>query len=393
MTGVVRPIAAGWVVAGDRVPGPDVDEFAEPDQVVAALAAPGAADTDSLLAVQHPHRTPAALAGHRSVADVLPDAKAMLDRLRSADYRPVRDVLAPYLVSGPDGTAVGLLCLVDPAVVDAEGKARIRHSEDVYPRVVADRVAVQAGLGCVTSAALLVPVTGGAELTEVVDTAIDRLGTPAVTNVDSAGRTHQLWLLGPGVDQDTLVELAGRHPLLVADGNHRVAAAAAGDPPGLLALVTAGPDVRVGAIHRTLVGTGYDLAGLVAAWRQLDLTVVDPASDARPRPGTVLVRGADRNVLVELPPPDPDEPLPRIDHAVVEHLLVGKALGIDPAGPHVRPLPPGAPAPAGADAVLELAPVPYADVLAVHGQGRRMPRKSTYFTPKPRSGLLLAGLR
>jgi uncharacterized protein (DUF1015 family) len=28
----------------------------------------------------------------------------------------------------------------------------------------------------------------------------------------------------------------------------------------------------------------------------------------------------------------------------------------------------------------------------VHAQGRRMPRKSTYFTPKPRSGLLLADL-
>jgi len=37
-------------------------------------------------------------------------------------------------------------------------------------------------------------------------------------------------------------------------------------------------------------------------------------------------------------------------------------------------------------------PVPFADVLAVHRQGRRMPRKSTYFTPKPRSGLLLADL-
>jgi uncharacterized protein (DUF1015 family) len=43
--------------------------------------------------------------------------------------------------------------------------------------------------------------------------------------------------------------------------------------------------------------------------------------------------------------------------------------------------------------VLQLAPVPFADVLAVHRQGRRMPRKSTYFTPKPRSGLLLADLR
>lgn len=39
-----------------------------------------------------------------------------------------------------------------------------------------------------------------------------------------------------------------------------------------------------------------------------------------------------------------------------------------------------------------LAPVPYAEVLAVHAAGSRMPRKATYFTPKPRSGLLLAEL-
>jgi uncharacterized protein (DUF1015 family) len=36
--------------------------------------------------------------------------------------------------------------------------------------------------------------------------------------------------------------------------------------------------------------------------------------------------------------------------------------------------------------------VPLADVLAVHRAGLRMPRKSTFFTPKPRSGLLLAEL-
>jgi len=41
-----------------------------------------------------------------------------------------------------------------------------------------------------------------------------------------------------------------------------------------------------------------------------------------------------------------------------------------------------------AEAVLLIAPVPLNEVLA----GVKMPRKSTYFTPKPRSGLLLADL-
>jgi hypothetical protein len=374
------------------VPGPDVDEFAETDQVIAALANPAAAG-DTLLAVQHPNHTPAALANGLSVEDALPEARRMLDRVRRTAYREVTDVVAPYLATGPDGTALGMLCLVDPAAMDADGLARIRQAEQVYPDVVAERAAVLTGLGCATSAAMLVPVTGGADLTEALRKVIDRRPEPEVSLTDSAGRRHQLWLLGPCTEQDDLIALAARHPLLVADGNHRVAASAAARSP-LLALVTGGPALEVGPIHRMLVGTGLGADELAARWRGIGLAVrdADPPVVAPDRPGTVVVLAGDRALLVRLPEPAPGEPLPRVDHGVVEHLLIGTALGIDPAGPLVRALPAETAPVAGADAVLLLAPVPYADVLAVHDQGRRMPRKSTYFTPKPRSGLLLADL-
>jgi hypothetical protein len=110
------------------------------------------------------------------------------------------------------------------------------------------------------------------------------------------------------------------------------------------------------------------------------------------QPGSVVARAWDGDVLVALPAPGPAEPLPRIDHALVERLLIADALGIDPEGPQMRALPAGHPAGPDVDVVLELAAVPFADVVSVREQGRRMPRKSTYFTPKPRSGLLLADL-
>jgi len=78
---------------------------------------------------------------------------------------------------------------------------------------------------------------------------------------------------------------------------------------------------------------------------------------------------------------------------VVEEVLLAAALHLDPEGPNVQPLAAGRTPPPNTDAILELAPVPLATVLAEHAAGRRMPRKSTYFTPKPRSGLLLADLR
>src|SRR5947199_7236914 len=119
MTRWVHAIRHGWVVL-DRVPGPDVDEFADAAEVVGALAQSPCGDT--LLAVQHPHRTPAALAGRLSLADALPAARRALDRLRASAYRPVADVVAPYRVDGPDGQAVGVLCLVDSAAVDPRGR-------------------------------------------------------------------------------------------------------------------------------------------------------------------------------------------------------------------------------------------------------------------------------
>ncbi|MEV0675818.1 DUF1015 family protein [Actinosynnema sp. NPDC050436] len=379
MTVRVRAVRGGWVVR-DRVPGPDVDEFAEPERVVAALAA---ARGETLLAVQHPHRTPSALAAGLRLLDALPQARSTLAHLRRTAYRQVSDVVAPYRVDGPDGTAYGLLCLADPSAVG--------HTEEVYPDVVAERAGVLAGLGCVTSAALLVPVPGdgqrGAEVvperSELTRLVAEVDSAPAVSVVDPGGRRHWLWLVGPGHHQDALLAAAGAHPLMVADGNHRVAAAAAAGLTGLLALVTAGPDLRVGPIHRALVGTGLGLDDLAAAWRGigLDVTATDPST--RPSPGVVVAVAGARALRVGLPPSG-------LDHAVVESHLLEKALGLDPESPHVRPVTNGVPL--DVEALLLIAPVPVADVLAVHASGGRMPRKSTYFTPKPRSGLLLADL-
>jgi hypothetical protein len=381
MTNWAWPVRRGWFVRGE-VPGPDVDEFAEADQVIAALARPGVAE-GTLLAVQHPNQTPAAL----PLAAALPAARRTLDHLRDTAYQQADDVIAAYRVTGPDGTALGVLCLIDPAAVDANGMARVRHSEQVYPEVVEERAAVLAGLGTATSAAMLLPVAEGASLTDLIRATITGIGAPTVSTTDSSGRRHDLWPIGPGDTQDVLLAAVQRHPLLVADGNHRVAAAS--HLPSLLALITAGPDLHVGAIDRTLHDTGRTLSDLVAAWHRIGLRTHDPEP---PRPGTVLVETPAGAISVDLPAPTPGEPRPRIDHGVVETLLIQTALGIDPEGPHLRPLTAGRAPARGYDAILRIAPVPFADVLRVHDQGRRMPRKSTYFTPKPRSGLFLADL-
>ncbi|MEU7481196.1 DUF1015 family protein [Lentzea sp. NPDC042327] len=360
----VRPVRRGWVVR-DRVPGPDVDEFAEPGQVIGALAR---APHGTLLAVQHPHRTPRALAAGTGLLEALPAARAELAALIRRAYREVTDVVAPYRVDGPDGTACGLLCLVDP---DA-----IAHTEDVYPGVVAERAEVLATLGIATSAAMLVPMTPHDGLTDLVHGMTE---DPAVSLVDSGGRRHWVWLVGPGERQDAFLAAAGAHRLLVADGNHRVAAAREAGLAGLLALVTSGPGLRVGPFHRAVVGTGLGTADLVAAWERVGLRVGELPFVTDPEPGVVVVRTPDTVLRVELPAGR------GVDHAVVESVLLHEALDLDPESPCVKAV---VDPRVEAEAVLLIAPVPLPAVLA----GAKMPRKSTYFTPKPRSGLLLADL-
>ena len=80
---------------------------------------------------------------------------------------------------------------------------------------------------------LLLQTGRGDELHAALAAAIDAAGAPAATDVDQAGRTHAIWLLGPGAEQDALTALAGGGELVVADGNHRSLAAQTGGLPPL----------------------------------------------------------------------------------------------------------------------------------------------------------------
>ncbi|MGH3624039.1 MAG: DUF1015 family protein [Sciscionella sp.] len=313
-----------------------MDEFAEAEQVAGALAEPGAAAT--LLAVQHPHRTPDAIASGLALPDTLPAARAALGELLGSTYREVTDVLAPYRVTGPDGTALGVLCVVDPDSVAATGARQVRQGEQVYPEVVADRATVLSGLRVATSAAMLVPISTGDSLTGALERACTELGPPELSTVDSAGRRRELWLLGQGALADGVLAAARGGPLLVADGNHRVAAARYAGLGGLLALVTAGPALRVGPIHRALVGVALSADELATVWRGLGLDVVDGTPAVQPEhPGWVTAVVGEHALRVRLPEPEPGEPLPRIDHDVVERFLVGEALGVDQDSAALRP--------------------------------------------------------
>jgi len=264
--------------------------------------------------------------------------------------------------------------------------------------------------------------------TKLVNTVADG-GQPLAEAVTSDGLRHRLWALtGPAELAAIAADLAPR-TALIADGHHRYAAylelqrqsrqRGAGPGPwdgGLALLVdsTAYPP-RVGAIHRVVDGlvpeTAARLAGGAFAVRELAGGAADvPGALAeldKACAGSVafLLAGHGRAWLLTNPDPAllrttvSDEPAglwQQLGGAVMADLLFGRLWGIQDDERSVRAFHDGGEAiraaismRAGIGTAVLCCPMSADQVYQVAALGQRVPRKSTSFGPKPRTGMVI----
>ncbi|RBY97400.1 DUF1015 domain-containing protein [Blastococcus sp. TF02-8] len=305
----------------------------------------------------------------------------------------------------------------------ADSTAVLPH-EDTFPEAVEGRRALLAATGTDLEPIILAhdPAPDVAGLA-----AAARRAQAAMDLIDADGVRHRLWRVGDPSLIAAVRDALGRTEAVIADGHHRFAAAranararhGAGGSDSVLALVTPmGPGgLRVDPIHRVVpgltleaalagaargfvtadvpVGPGSAVGGVVAtARRWLD----DPAERG------FLISDGRRLVRLTAPSPEvraavPAEAPPAwrdLDVVLAHHGLIGHlwrrpdtvdsiviAHGLEEALT--------AAAEGSGVALLLRAPSP-TDVAAVARAGARMPRKSTLFVPKPRTGLVLRPL-
>lgn len=259
-----------------------------------------------------------------------------------------------------------------------------------------------------------------ATASRLTDQAADA-GNPLARTVTGDGVTHRLWALtDPGAHAAIAADLANR-TALIADGHHRYAAyrelrdemrsAGAGPGPwdyGLAFLVDADAyPLRLGAIHRVLPRLEPSEAARLAA-SAFTVTPV-PAGLARARlaaagaAGTAfLLAGEGRYWLLAEPdqrqleaamPPWASPRWRALDASVLQELLLARLWSVKDnerdvlishdAGEAVQMA-----ADCGGTAVI-CNPMPLAAVMDIAAHGEKVPRKSTSFGPKPRTGLVL----
>jgi uncharacterized protein (DUF1015 family) len=289
---------------------------------------------------------------------------------------------------------IGALALEEP------GRGDILPHEHTTPKAKSDRLellqATQANLSPVWGLSLAAGLSDRCQPT----------GEPDARASDEDGVVHSLWVVDDAAQVSAISETVGSAPVVIADGHHRFEVAltyqaqqraarsdAAGGWDLVMALVVelADDQLSVRAIHRLISGLpdGFDLVAalephfVISPSAAADATITERMREAGalalvtndgawllvPRPATISAAAHDLDSS-------------RLDVALAtlpSHDLVYQH-GWDLAAAAVEK--------GAADAAVLLRPATVAQIADTGRARTRMPPKTTFFWPKPRTGMV-----
>jgi uncharacterized protein (DUF1015 family) len=307
----------------------------------------------------------------------------------------------PYRMITPEGaSSTGVIGALG---IDEEGGEVLPH-EETLPKPKSDRYDL-----LTATRANLSPIWG-LSLARGLSETLHTEGRPVVDVLDDDGVRHQLWVTDDDAQVAAIAQAVHRAPVVVADGHHRYDTARnfrrdqraangerAADHDLIMAFIVelAEDQLTVGPIHRALSGLpdGTDLPALFANLfevvragdsseqvvsalgesQSLALVTADDAYMLLPRAGAAEALGSDLDsslvsaVLEQLP-----------DATSTHRHSWQEALASLRSGE--------------AQAIVLLRPVTVAQISAWAEARRRMPPKTTYFSPKPRTGMVFRTL-
>ena len=331
------------------------------------------------------------------LSDIDPYARAalLLRRWRSERVLATDPHAALYVYEygRPGATVCGVIGALELSPV--HDHVVLPH-EDVMEPIVADRLAMMTAAQANLEPIMLV-YDGGGAINDIVDAT--RAEPPLIDVVSADGAAHRLWR----IDNDaTTLEIARRlasHQALIADGHHRYAAylrlqsTHRDDGPGpwdrglALLIDQSTCPVQLGPIHRSVSDLALERLTAPAGFSlgSVGDAVADGPSPAG-RGEFVLTDGVRQAVLTHLAERDPAVSDAELLHSLV---LPSWAVGEDRIGYHHSVAQAVRSARRGGGIAVVMHPAAVAEVMDVARAGKVMPRKSTSFGPKPRTGLVM----
>ena len=307
-----------------------------------------------------------------------------------------------YKMTTGDGRAtlgvIGALGLPEP---DEEGQ--ILPHEETLPKPRSDRLDLLSA-----TEANLSPIWG-LSLTKGLSSVLQPDGPPEIDVYDDDGVRHELWVV-PEVQAASITEAVGAEPIVIADGHHRYETAKVyqrqiraerGPAPGghdwVMALVVelTEDQLTVGPIHRVISGLGPDddLVGGFGKWFD-----VIRAGDGTDRVAAALGEASSLAILTNedawllTPRPEAYEAA----NSDLDSSLVALALlefsDITTSHRHSWQEAIESVRSGDAQAAVLLRPPTVTQIAEWAHERRRMPPKTSYFSPKPRTGMVIRPL-
>ena len=344
--------------------------------------------------------------GSRPVPDRYEAAARLLDAWRDGGVLHRDPVPSFYgyrmTFTDPAGQRRQTVGVMGALGLEPPGEGILPH-EETTPKAKTDRLellrATRANLSPIWG---LTPSQGLSKLAEPPE-------HPAEHATDPDRVLHELWPITEPRQIEAIRAAVESQPVLIADGHHRFetalnyqrergdAGASSEGEAFVLALVVelSGEHLTVQAIHRVVSGlpAGFDVAAALEEW--FDVTPTAPVDR------TILARMDDAAALAVLTPDGAWLARPRESvAAAATHDLDSSRLDVA-----LRGLPEhhvafqhgwdncaAAVAAGQADAAVLLRPASVEQIAAIAEGGVRMPPKTTFFWPKPRTGMVIREL-
>jgi uncharacterized protein (DUF1015 family) len=319
------------------------------------------------------------------------------------EHKLVRDPNPSFYVyrMTPPGGRPPTTGVIGALAIDPGASGDVLPHEETLAKAKSDRLDLLTATNANLSPIWGLSLTSGMSKTYKTD------GPPAITATDDDGVRHELWVIDDEGTIDAIATAVADSPVVIADGHHRYETSVAfqrqhrealgGPVPGdfdlIMALVVelAEDELAVGPVHRILSGLpdGFDLVDAFSSWFDvmragefvprntsalgesgaLALVMASGVWLLSPKDGTEEAAGSDLDssmvelVLAELP-----------EHEVEFRYTWRDAVSVVESD--------------DAQAAVLLRPVTVEQIAAWARAGRRMPPKSTYFHPKPRTGMV-----
>lgn len=345
---------------------------------------------------------------YRAAADLLAEwrAEGVLARDDAAQFYGYR---MTYIYNGVEQQTIGIIGALALTVDGPANEQPVLPHERTLPKARSDRLALLRA-----TRANFDPIWGLSLASGLSGLVPD--DAPIATSTDSAGTRHELLPIADAERIAAVREVVTRAPVVLADGHHRYETAGnyfteRGDDSSAAAIMALVVELSehhlcVQAIHRLLSGTG---AAEVRTHAQEAFTVIDAGPNT-----PESVQALERRMLneggiglvdakglalalprAEVLGPRLQELAPAIrsvdaaafDAGIRPHLPEVQLQYRDDAGTVSALVAKGV-----ADAAVLLRPVSIEQIRTAAIDGVRMPEKTTYFYPKPRTGMVMRSL-